>query len=89
MPKPRTITSALAAMLSITLAHADEPPNRLERTAKKAGAAVDRAVQRSEKWTEETVDRAGKWANRTGTRASQAVENAADKTESWVKKKTQ
>ena len=79
MPRTRLLAGLL---LSLALcAHAEEKqdkPNRVERVAKKTADGVER-----------TVKRTGKWAERTGNRAGKAVERTVDKTESWVKKKTE
>lgn len=75
--RPVPLVVFCIAALAVPSLHAEEP-NRVERTAKKAGAAVDATAQRAEKW-----------AARTTKRTAKAVGHAADKTESWIKKKTE
>jgi hypothetical protein len=67
--------------LAVTLHAAEQmppaQPNRVERTAKKAGEAIERTGKRALG----AVERGAKHADK-------ALTNAAEKTENWVKQKT-
>ena len=72
-----------AALGSFAARAADEKPaegkpNRIERTATKAGKAIERTGDRAAKATVNGLDRAGK-----------AVGRKAEKTTDWAKKKTE
>jgi hypothetical protein len=69
---------ALAAVLIAVLARAEDKPNALERGVNKAGKAIERTGDRGAKATSNGLNTAGKAVGRT-----------VDKTENWVKKKTQ
>ena len=53
-------------------------PNRAERAAEKTGQAIDRAAKKTGKAIERAAKNTGK-----------ALDHAADKTEGWIKKKTE
>ena len=63
--------------------------NAVERTAKKAADATERTVNRAAKATEKTAKRAVGAVERGAKAADKALTNAGEKTENWVKQKTQ
>jgi hypothetical protein len=69
---------ALAPVLIAVLARAEDKPNALERGVTKAGKAIERTGDRGAKATSNGLNTAGK-----------AVGHTVEKTENWVKKKTQ
>ena len=73
------VMSCLATtMLAAVTVQAAEKPNKLERSVTKAGKAVERTGDRGAKATTNGLNSAGNAVGRT-----------VDKTENWVKKKTQ
>ena len=60
-------------------AHAEEQkPNKIERTAKKAGQAVDSTARRAGNWTARTATRAAKWVERTAEKTDKAIRRAVE-----------
>jgi hypothetical protein len=96
MPAVRLAKAALALVAGLLLAagavHAQEKKaegNAVERTAKKAADATGRTVERAAKATERTAKRAVGAVERGAKAADKALTNAGEKTENWVKQKTQ
>ena len=55
-----------------------EKPNRVERTAQKAGKFVEKTATRSGKFVEKTANRAGNFVDRTATKTGNAVKRAVE-----------
>jgi hypothetical protein len=85
-------TSALGALVAaLVLAlppayAADDKPNKVERTANRAGKFVEKTATRSGKFVEKTAKRSAKFAEKTAKRAGNFVERTATKTENAVKR---
>jgi hypothetical protein len=81
----RFITTNALRVLVVALAMAaspaypsDDKPNRVERTAKRAGKFVEKTAKRSGKFVEKTATRAGKFVERTATKTERAVKRAIE-----------
>ena len=82
MIRIRVAVAAIFCSLSATTAvpayPAEDKPNRVERTAKKAAHATERTAKRAGKFVEKTATRAGKFVDRTATKAGNAVKRAVE-----------
>jgi hypothetical protein len=77
----RLVTTAIAlafTFLSMVAHSEEEKPNKIERTAKKAGQAVEKTAHRVGNWTARTATRAGKWVERTANKTDKAIRRALE-----------
>lgn len=82
MNKIRVAAAAIFCSFSATTAAfaygAEDKPNRVERTAKKAAQATEKTARRAGKFVEKTATRAGKFVDRTATKTGNAVKRAVE-----------
>jgi len=74
----RIIATAAAALSLAAPVFAEDKPNRVERTARKAAEGTERTAKRAGKFVEKTATRAGKFVERTATKTGNAVKRAVE-----------